>query len=260
MPRVFDQLSTDARMSQANPTFVVHFAPVTPLAPGALFMASKLDRIEFAENPDPRCPCVLLLDVSTSMAGASIEALNAGLQAFQTEVARDPIAARRVEIAVVTFSSGAETVQEFVTADQFSAPALSAHGQTHVAAGLDRALDLIEQRKASYRQSSIPYYRPWVFLITDGAPSGESDEAVEAARQRLLQEQEANKLAFFAVGTDNADVEKLATFTRPDRPPLRLKGLQFVDLFVWLSWSQQAIAKSHPGEQVPLPPTGWAAV
>ena len=52
----------------------------------------------------------------------------------------------------------------------------------------------------------------------------------------------------------------VAAVTQPDRPPLQLKGLQFVDLFVWLSWSQQAIAQSRPGEQVPLPPAGWAAV
>ena len=31
----------------------------------------KLDEaIEFAENPEPRCPCDLLLDTSSSMQGA----------------------------------------------------------------------------------------------------------------------------------------------------------------------------------------------
>ena len=34
------------------------------------------DVVEFAENPEPRCPCVLLLDTSGSMQGAPIEALN----------------------------------------------------------------------------------------------------------------------------------------------------------------------------------------
>jgi uncharacterized protein YegL len=46
----------------------------------------------------------------------------------------------------------------------------------------------------------------------------------------------------------------------PNRPPLQLKGVQFVELFEWLSKSQQAVAQSHPGEQVPLPPAGWASV
>jgi uncharacterized protein YegL len=223
-------------------------------------MTTTIDHVEFAENPDPRCPCVLLLDVSTSMQGASIEALNEGLQAFQREVSRDVVAARRVEVAIVTFASGAQTVQDFITADLFVAPTLVARGQTHVGAGLQTALDLLESRKGAYRASGVAYYRPWIFLITDGAPVGEDAATLDAARERLLAEQHANKLAFFAVGTENADFTQLERFTLADRPPLQLKGLQFVDLFVWLSWSQQAIAQSRPGEQVPLPPAGWAAV
>jgi uncharacterized protein YegL len=223
-------------------------------------MSTNLDQVEFAENPDPRCPCVLLLDVSSSMQGPSITALNEGLKAFQQEVSRDVIAARRVEVAIVTFASEAKTVQDFVTVDQFAAPELTALGQTHMAAGIEMALDLLEQRKVTYRQNGVAYYRPWLFLITDGAPLGEPESAVDAARERLLAEQRVNKLAFFAVGTENANFEKLRTITSPDRPPLQLSGLQFVELFVWLSWSQQAIAQSRPGEQVPLPPAGWAAV
>jgi uncharacterized protein YegL len=71
-------------------------------------MEPKLEDVEFAENPDPRCPCILLLDVSSSMAGASIDALNQGLKAFQREVSQDAIAARRVEVAIVTFRTSGE--------------------------------------------------------------------------------------------------------------------------------------------------------
>ncbi len=38
-----------------------------------MFGASRLEEaVEFAENPEPRCPCVLLLDTSGSMQGAAI--------------------------------------------------------------------------------------------------------------------------------------------------------------------------------------------
>ena len=37
----------------------------------------------FADNPEPRCPCVLLLDVSGSMQGQPISELNQGLIVFQ---------------------------------------------------------------------------------------------------------------------------------------------------------------------------------
>lgn len=223
-------------------------------------MATNLDQIEFVENPDPRCPCVLLLDVSSSMQGEPIAALNEGLKAFQREVSQDAVAGRRVEIAIVTFGTGAKLVQDFVTVDQFSPTELIANGQTHLGAGIQVALDALEQRKDVYRTSAVAYYRPWVFLITDGSPYGEPESQVEQARLRLQAEQIANKVAFFAVGTETANFQKLETFTIPARPPQRLKGVQFVELFVWLSRSQQAVAHSRPGDQVPLPPAGWTAV
>jgi uncharacterized protein YegL len=64
-----------------------------------------LDAIEFAENPEPRCPCVLLLDTSGSMSGEKIAALNAGLQTFRDELLQDNLASKRVEVAIVAFDT-----------------------------------------------------------------------------------------------------------------------------------------------------------
>ena len=57
--------------------------------------------LEFADNPEPRCPCILLLDTSKSMAGDRVAALNQGLQAFRDELIKDPLARQRVEVAIV---------------------------------------------------------------------------------------------------------------------------------------------------------------
>ena len=50
------------------------------------------EAIEFAENPEPGCPCVLLLDTSASMQGTSIEALNEGLYTLRDSLVDDPLA------------------------------------------------------------------------------------------------------------------------------------------------------------------------
>jgi uncharacterized protein YegL len=47
---------------------------------------------DFASNPEPRCPCLLLLDVSGSMSGRPIEELNAGLATFRDELSTDSLA------------------------------------------------------------------------------------------------------------------------------------------------------------------------
>src|SRR5438552_1535410 len=151
-------------------------------------MSGLEEAVEFAENPEPRCPCVLLLDTSGSMQGAPIAALNEGLRTFKDDLAQDPLASRRVEVAVVTFNNDVTVVEDFTTADNFQAPTLTASGQTHMGTGINKALDLLQARKAQYRANGIAYYRPWVFLITDGEPQGEPAEAIQRATQRIRED------------------------------------------------------------------------
>jgi uncharacterized protein YegL len=128
--------------------------------------ASQLEEaVEFAENPEPRCPCVLLLDTSSSMRGAPITALNEGLRAFRDDLMQDSLALRRVEVAVVTFDSDIQLVQDFVTVDRFDPPTLTAQGYTHMGAAIHQALDMVQGRKEQYRANGVAYYRPWVFMI-----------------------------------------------------------------------------------------------
>jgi uncharacterized protein YegL len=214
-----------------------------------------LEALEFAVNPDPRCPCVLLLDTSSSMAGAPIRALNEGLQTFQNDLHADELANRRVEIALVSFGSGGVQVRHnFVTADQFVPPMLEEGGNTPMGEGIVCALGLVRERKGVYRQNGIQYYRPWVFMVTDGAPTDD----VTAATQQLRSEEDAKGVAFFAVGVANADMGRLAQIST--RAPLKLQGLQFTELFQWLSSSQKRVSASRPGEVVPIAPPGWAEV
>ncbi len=216
------------------------------------------DAVEFAENPEPRCPCVLLLDISGSMQGAPIDALNLGLRTFKDELNRDTLAKKRVEVAIVAFNNDVEVVQDFVTADQFEPPTLMAQGLTHMGSAIHKGLEIVEARKAQYRANGVAYYRPWVFLITDGEPQGESDSVVEQAAQRIRDDEANKRIALFAVGVEGANIARLSQIVV--RTPLKLTGLNFQEMFIWLSASMQRISQSQPNEQVPLPPPGWGIV
>jgi uncharacterized protein YegL len=213
---------------------------------------------EFVENAEPRCPCLLLLDTSTSMRGRPIAELNEGLQTFKTELLADPMATQRVEIGIVTF--GPVRVQaQFQGAELFSPPVLEANGDTPLGAAIDQGLDLLEARKRAYKEAGVAYYRPWVFLITDGAPTDAWRSAATRIREGDSRQRKA--FSFFAVGVEGADMQTLTAVCSPDRPPLKLRGLSFRELFTWLSSSLGGVAKSQPGQLVALPaPTGWASV
>lgn len=84
---------------------------------------------DFASNPEPRCPCILLLDVSGSMSGRPINELNAGLVTFRDELLADPLALKRVELGIVTFGP-VHVEQPFTSAANFFPPILFAQGDT----------------------------------------------------------------------------------------------------------------------------------
>ncbi len=213
---------------------------------------------ELVENPEPRCACVLLLDTSSSMQGRAIEELNEGLQIFKEELMSDGMATQRVEVAVVTFGP-VQIQSEFQTADSFIPPRLTASGSTPMGTAIEQALDMLEARKSTYKQAGLSYYRPWIFLITDGAPTDDWRRAAD--RVRNGDNSERKQFSFFAVGVDEADMSTLTQICSPNRPPLKLKGLSFRELFSWLSSSLGGVARSQPGESVALSsPTGWASV
>jgi len=217
------------------------------------------EALEFAENPEPRCPCVLVLDVSGSMKGDRIAQLNEGMHFFWEEVSQDPLACKRVEVAVVTFSDTVDIAQDFATIENSQAPTLYAGGATAMGTAILKALQLIRTRKETYRRNGISYYRPWIFLITDGEPT-EPPEVMQRAAQEIQQEEAKKGVAFFAVGVEDANMDMLATLSK-ERPPLKLKGLAFRELFLWLSTSMQRVSSSKVGEKVDLPPPeGWCSV
>lgn len=214
--------------------------------------------IEFAANPEPRCPCVLLLDTSASMAGQRLAELQQGIQQLKDELTADLLARKRVELAVLTFGGTVRMASDFVTIDGFDPPQLHADGLTPMGGAITTALDLVRTRKAVYRQNGIAYYRPWVFLLTDGEPSDQWQTAA-----RLVREAEQQKsLAFFAVGVGEANLDVLRQIST--RAPLMLKGVMFREMFQWLSTSLKSVSQSAPTDELPLrnptAPEGWAKV
>jgi uncharacterized protein YegL len=203
-------------------------------------------------NPSPRCACLLLLDTSQSMNGEPIQALNAGLQAFQADIQEDGLARQRVEIAILTFGGVVTPVQEFASANSFAAPALTAGGNTPMGQAILEGVRMVKSRKQEYKDHGILYYQPWIFMITDGAPTDEWRQAADLVRAETA----ARGLAFFAVAVNHADVTVLKAIT--DRV-LKLDGINFRELFLWLSASQRRVSTTQTQEQAELPATTFGS-
>ncbi|MDF1756418.1 MAG: VWA domain-containing protein [Verrucomicrobiales bacterium] len=217
--------------------------------------------VEFVDNPEPRCPCVLLLDVSYSMQGAPIDALNEAIQQFKDELLQDRLASKRVEVAVVTFGENVRPVHEFVTPDNFFPEEFVVNGATPMAEAVVKGNQLLDARKAQYREAGISYFRPWMFLITDGIPTDINTHYWEEAKTVVRNGEENKHLLFFGVAVTDADQRVLDELCPLNRPSLKMRGLSFRELFSWLSASLRTVSSNTPGGQTSLPPTdSWTSI
>lgn len=214
------------------------------------------------QNYEQKSICCFVLDVSGSMEGEPIEALNRGLSAFEAEIQQNATTANRLEIALVTFSNHAETIQAPALIAQFAMPTLHANGSTALVDGVREAIRLVENRKNWYKQTGQPYLRPWIILITDGEPDPNQD--INGLSTEIEEDTKNKKYVFLPIGVQGANMlilNQLAGYTlSPDRQwikimPLKLDGLKFHDFFKWVSASMAIVASSKDGDKVNLPPT-----
>jgi uncharacterized protein YegL len=212
--------------------------------------------VALQDNTEERVPLVLVLDCSGSMDGAPIAALNQGLQALLADLNADPIAAKRVRILVIALGGNDEIhVSQWQDVMDFTAPVLVANGTTPTGAAVMRALQEIEAQKSELRNAGIPYKRPLLYLMSDGQPTDEWETAASACRTA----EAANKLSVFPIAVGDADVSILGAFG--NRGSMRLDGLKFKELFLWLSASVKVVSQTTAGQAAQIAPVNsWATV
>ncbi|WP_235620585.1 MULTISPECIES: vWA domain-containing protein [Mycolicibacter] len=217
-------------------------------------------------NPDPRVACVVLADVSGSMDGEPIAALERGFAAFTEYLHNEALASKRVEVAVVTFGTVATVLVPMQEARTLQPVQFTAGGTTNLAAGINLALDIIEDRKHAYKVAGLQYYRPWILVLTDGKPNL---DGFDAAVARLNAAETARGVTVFAVGAGpRVNYQQLGRLSL-QRSPAPLDGLKYEELFEWLSASLSNVSNSAEfghsdadlgGEGIPLPSvSGWTS-
>ena len=99
---------------------------------------------------------------------------------------------------------------------------------------INTALDALEARRQEYKENGIIYYRPWLFVLTDGHPT---DTHLEAGTRSRLQEYiSRKKVNYIPICIGDANIEHLKSYY-PDTVQNKFvltDSESFRDLFVWL--------------------------
>lgn len=205
---------------------------------------------------------MFLLDTSGSMGGCytgeegqqviPIEELNLAMNRFKEQVCRDEHTKDILDVAIVEFNDDFRVLQEFTPVEYLKPVNLQATGQTWMSGALNCAIDMVTERSRFYRRAGAEPYKPWIVLISDGAPFDNVSEM--AMKINKLCDEE--KLAFWSLAVPGANMEVLHQLS--GKRVLTLKNYDFAGFLDWTTKSMRAVSVSSPGERVkgqPLPST-----
>lgn len=234
---------------------------------------------ELFDNPAPRVPVCLCLDVSGSMneivAGTptftgkkevidgkeynicnggktKLEFLKEGIRVLYDDLRSNSNTKYIADISIVTFSDNATVITDFSgVKENPNVYEIRTGGMTEMGKGVNLALDLLETRKNEYKEAGVEYYQPWLFLMTDGDANGDRTE-LKVAQKRVNDLVKAEKLIFIPVGFGNKDAfsknNEINKFSETEKA-VRYDAVDYVKFFKWISASIEEVSASRLGDK-----------
>jgi uncharacterized protein YegL len=226
-----------------------------PLGSAGMVFDADLD------NRSQRVPVVMIMDNSSSMQGRPIGLLNEALADMQEDLRHDVELSAKAEICLITFGADGVTawhgkqraapgVSPFVPASRFEVPKLEANGVTPMVEAIELAMRLVTERKRELRSQNLSFYRPVMWCVSDGEPTGRSGYPTDDWQKLpaiIAREEGAKRFVFFtvSVGDISARGDEVLRALAP-RAHLKLKGFVFRDVLQLVSASAESAAHNDP--------------
>lgn len=214
------------------------------------------------ENEEEKTLCCFVLDSSGSMMGSAIHELNEGIKLFYKQILRDKDSRLRnqLEIAIIEFSNSSTQIREpGLLADDEKPLELIASGGTALNQACRQAIKIVGERKQYYAENEIDYKRPWIILMTDGAPT---DGDVASLAKEIEDDTMLKKYVFQPVAVDGANPEILKKLEGclpvtdnegnvievKRKKTIELKHADFAEFFEFLSKSFEGVVGAQAGD------------
>lgn len=201
-------------------------------------------------NPNPRLPCVLLLDTSSSMKGKRIEHLAQGYREFIRLLQSDRYAKYYVEIAVIEFGASVTVTTPFTPIQTLAPRNFRADGLTPLAQAIETGIDLLLSREKQYRTNYIRSKTPWLVIMSDGNPT-DSPTDVTRALSKLHKLEKQRELSVFPLGIGAQPNIYLLNALSSERSAIRIDESQLRNFLQWLSTALSEVTRTitlSPGE------------
>ena len=237
---------------------------------------------DLLSNPISTVPICLVLDSSPSMSGVPdymyrgaepqlnprpIEALCKGVKRFIESVEGDSFEGKFLDVCIIAFANEAIEILPFTLIEDADPPIIQWNDEleimeiievttgnkinleqgTSIGSAVELALEKLDERKKYLKSAGISYKQPQMLLLTDGRPTDETHIEVSKKVRDMV---ERRKLTVYAIGVGDDDyIDVLTMFNTPDRPPKKLKGLRFIQMFEFFTETMAEIGSAPPGKE-----------
>ena len=233
-----------------------------------------LNSQEFVDNNAKRIPVCIVVDCSGSMkeydntSKTRIDRVNDGISLFYNEIRKNPKTKRAVDVLIIQVGNNATIINDFASTDVNPPTLRYLVEKNNLTAGINLALEKLDERKQIYKSANIDYYQPWLLIMSDGGVNNEFrknlfDKVQEEVRDREINEKlsvfpiyvqgkpiwDRNKHKYVPIKpeTYNQRLELMASFSKNKDRLINIdlaNGKSFEDLFQFLHKSASSVANN----------------
>ena len=156
-------------------------------------------------------PLYFVIDVGSSMEGASIAAVNDGIVELFDEISWDPVVDAKVRVGIIAFNDAARVLLPLTQlSDVAQIPICVASGSSSYAAAFRLLKMQIESDIAALRLEGVSVHRPCVFFMSGGVPNDENWRAELDALADPSFAFRPNIVSFGVAGAEKAVIAEVA--------------------------------------------------
>ena len=196
-----------------------------------------------------RLPVYLLLDISGSMRGEPISAVNMGVKNLVDTLKKDPYALETVFLSIITFNNQVEQLVALTELYKFVAPELTASLGTYIGKAIKFLSAKAEAEVVKTTQEVKGDWKPLVFIMSDGKSGDKIEKAIQQFNKNLF----GNILICATGPTPNTDALRLISENVVQIKDLNQESINA--FFQWVSASIEIGNKSIGAtDDLELPP------
>ena len=191
---------------------------------------------------------IILVDKSGSVSGEAIQNINANLNHFKENVCENEIAAKCVDVCIVSFDSRVSVVQDWCPIREMAPVQLTADGGTELNGAIMTGVKKLRERNRLYAKNGIVEKKPYMIVMTDGY-GGNINQAAALVERRIKD----GKMKLFFLGFGDYDKATAAQLCRAHGNwcfEVNSGSFNFNDFFDFVGNSVKAASVSAPGEDI----------